>query len=405
MQKKQQLHKRLDVVFIKEIFSEYIAGSISLTNALSELSLSRSRFYKYLKKYKENPEGFSISYKRKTANRRYTEREIKIMEFCIQEEFRLLHKYSGVVLAVNFVALSIDIFDEYTLKVSPETLRQKAIKMKLHNVSTKKQKIFREVKTSKIGRLFQHDTCIHKWSPFMEKFYLILTIDDASRVIVGARFAHKETTMEHILEVEWVCRNYGIPLAWYTDKHSIFTYTERNSPHRNFQTLVEDAQVQWKRVMQQLKVKHILANSPQAKGKVERVFLYLQGRLTRRCAKARITTIDDAQKILDLEIEYYNKHRIHSSLKKIPWEYWNNAKENGQNLLRNFSCLDQKEENIFCLEYNKKLNSYGKTILKGQEIICKKTPSKNVIIRFREVYGEKEYRIFAHNSIIQSFSI
>lgn len=405
MQKKQQLHKRLDVVFIKEIFSEYIAKSISLTKALSELSLSRSRFYKYLKKYKENPEGFSISYSRNTPNRGYNEREQKIMEFCINEEFNLVSQHKGVVLTVNFVALSTDIFDEYSLKVSPETLRQKAIQMNLHKVSTRNQKIFREVKTSKIGRLFQHDTCVHKWSPFMDKFYLILTIDDASRVIVGARFAHKETTMEHILEVESVCKNYGIPIAWYTDKHSIFTYTEKQSIHKNFQTLVEDAQVQWKRVMQQLKVKHILAHSPQAKGKVERVFLYLQGRLTRRCAKAKITNIFDAQKILDLEIEYYNKHRIHSSLKIIPWKYWNKAAEDNKNVLRNLVDLDTKEDNIFCLEYHKKLNSYGKTIIKGQEILCKKTPSKNVIIRLREIHGEKEYRVFAHNSVIQSFSV
>lgn len=405
MQKIKQLHKRLDTVFVQEIFEEYISHTIPLSKALHELSLSRSQFYKYLKKYKENPKEFTLLYARNTPNRKYSDRETKVIEFCLEEEFKLLSAHKGVIHSANFPALSADIFDEYRVTVSSETLRKKSIKMGIYKAGKKKEKIFREVKTSKTGRLFQHDTCFHKWSPFMEKFYLILTIDDASRVIVGAHFALQETTMEHLLEVESVCKTFGVPIAWYTDKHSIFTYTEKTGVHKNYQTLVEDAQVQWKRVMEQLKVKHILANSPQAKGKVERVFLYLQGRLTRRCAKAKIDNIFDAQKILDLEIEYYNKHRIHSSLQEPPWEYWRKATNNNHNLLRTITDITKSPENIFCLEYHKKLNSYGKCILKGQEIFCKNSSSKNIIIRLREVYGEKSYRIFAHNSIIQSFSI
>lgn len=186
----------------------------------------------------------------------------------MQEEKNLREKHSQIGGKINFVALSHDIKEEYGISLSSETLRRKAIQQQIHVPKQKKTKIYREVKTTKIGRLFQHDASFHKWSPFMEKFYLILTIDDASRMIVGARFGLQETTMEHILEVESVCTKYGVPLNWYTDKHSIFTYTERKSGHSryNFQTVVDDAEVQWKRVMNLLQVRHILANSPQAKG-------------------------------------------------------------------------------------------------------------------------------------------
>lgn len=144
-----------------------------------------------------------------------------------------------------------------------------------------------------------------------------------------------------------------------------------------FQTKTEDAAVQWQRVMKLLEIQSILAQSPQAKGKVESKFKYLQGRVVRRCAKEQAKTIEHAQRILDEEVTYYNEHKKHHITGETPKERWNKAKKGGKSVLR--PCIGNPKD-LFCLEYTKRLDSYGRTTVKGIQIQLKKASSKTVTI-------------------------
>ena len=211
--------------------------------------------------------------------------------------------------------------------------------------------------------------------------------------------------MNHILALRDTVQKYGLPLAYYTDRHSIFTFNPSSDPNKpTYQTVVEDAEIQWKRVLAKLQIQGICAKSPQAKGKVESKFKYLQGRMVRRCAKEEVTTLEHAQRILDEEIQYYNECRIHSVTGQTPLERFHFAEKEGRTVLRPLKLLEgQSWKDIFCLEYEKKLDTYGRVKLKGNEIQLKSSPSKNVTIRYIEENHEKEIRVYVKNILLKVF--
>lgn len=407
MSQKQQVHKRIVLLFMKEVFEAYTNKRIDLAEARTTLSLSRSSFFRYLKMYRSNPSGFGISYIRTSVNRKLSVvADEKIAEI-LRDEKELIRDPNVRVGKYNFSALSEELKRENGISASSETIRKKAIAWKMHHPKTRFAKIYREVETTKIGRLFQHDTCIHQWSPFCKAFYLILTVDDHSRKIVYAKFFAQETSMNHILAVRDTVQKYGLPLAYYTDRHSIFTFNFNNGPrNQTYQTRVEDADVQWKCVLSKLQIQGICANSPQAKGKVESKFKYLQGRVVRRCAKEEVTTFEHAQRILDEEVRYYNEFKIHAVTEQTPQQRFELAEKEGRSVLRPFKPEGgQSWKDIFCLEYEKKLDRYGRTKVKGIEIQVKSSPSQNVTIRYIEENGEKEIIVLAKNTVLKSFRI
>ncbi len=65
----KQLHKKFDDYFIKSIFEKYLLKNLSVNQVLEILKIARSRFFDLLKKFKDDPENFSLEYKRKTKKR------------------------------------------------------------------------------------------------------------------------------------------------------------------------------------------------------------------------------------------------------------------------------------------------------------------------------------------------
>ncbi|MEM3112762.1 MAG: hypothetical protein QXY90_06960, partial [Candidatus Anstonellales archaeon] len=79
-----------------------------------------------------------------------------------------------------------------------------------HALPSEKGKVYTRFETSGPGALFQHDSSYHLWIPAMgEKQYLVLTKDDYSRRVVGARMVLKETTFEHLETVRETVSRYG----------------------------------------------------------------------------------------------------------------------------------------------------------------------------------------------------
>jgi hypothetical protein len=92
-----------------------------------------------------------------------------------------------------------------------------------HVLPEEKGKVYTRFETLGPGALFQHDSPYHLWLPSAaKKHYLILTKDDYSRRVVGARLVEVETSFEHLQTVRQTVTAYGIPLAYYLDNHSIF---------------------------------------------------------------------------------------------------------------------------------------------------------------------------------------
>jgi hypothetical protein len=100
---------------------------------------------------------------------------------------------------------------------------------------------------------------------------LLVYIDDAIGKLLHLRFCQAETTFDYMLSTRAYIEQYGKPLAIYSDKHSVFRVNQKSS---------QDSQImQFGRIISALNIDIIFANSPQAKGRVERANRTLQDRL------------------------------------------------------------------------------------------------------------------------------
>ena len=87
--------------------------------------------------------------------------------------------------------------------------------------------IDREVLTASTGALVQHDSSLHLWSPFaQQKWVLITSIDDFSRMLLFADFAPRDTTWAHIQAAQGLMQSYGITLRYYVDSLRVFRFVQ-----------------------------------------------------------------------------------------------------------------------------------------------------------------------------------
>ena len=140
------------------------------------------------------------------------------------------------------------------------------------------------------GELVQIDGSHHDWfEGRAPKCCLIAFIDDASGEILGARFSLTETTQAYSEVLRRHVRTHGVPLALYSDRHSIFTKHDPEDP----------IATQFERALLQLGIEPIQAYSPQAKGRVERLFQTLQDRLIKAMRLLGISSMQQANDWLD----------------------------------------------------------------------------------------------------------
>lgn len=176
-----------------------------------------------------------------------------------------------------------------------------------------------------IGELYQHDSSPHQWGPSAQKQTLILTADDHSRRIVAARFA-PDTTWSHFCIVRPCFEKEGAPATFYTDGLSLFGPTSAADRL--------DTASQFQRALSAIGVNHRVAPSPQAKGKIERLFGTLQKRLVTLFTYENVRDYDQANELLQKEIEYYNQHHLHSTTRLTPNQAWQQALAEGRSQLK-----------------------------------------------------------------------
>ncbi len=121
---------------------------------------------------------------------------------------------------------------------------------------------------------------------------MITSLDDFSRKILYADFFEEETTWAHIKAAEALMRTYGIPLRYYVDSLRVFRFVQRrDSFWRRHVLQTDEADPQWRQVMRTFGVDVIYSLLPEAKGKIERPYSWLQDRIVRTCAIEKLTTI------------------------------------------------------------------------------------------------------------------
>ena len=151
-----------------------------------------------------------------------------------------------------------------------------------------------------LGELIQIDGSPHDWfEGRSEPCTLLVFIDDATGNLMQLRFAPTETTLGYMRVLHDHIAAHGLPAAIYSDKHSIFRVNAKEAD--------PEAETQFGRAARELGIECIHANSPQAKGRVERANQTLQDRLVKEMRLAGINNMDEANAWLPGYIADYNR--------------------------------------------------------------------------------------------------
>jgi len=379
-----QIHKRFTDDVVKDLLKKYSAKGVEIGYILQILRIKRARFFRLLKAYKKDPNGFSIQYRRKKRTRGISEKvETNIIKELSMEK-KLIEDKNIPIRYYNYSYIKDQIFKKYKQRVSLPTIIDRAKKNNFYILRQDDRKIHdKEVLTNYTGELIQHDSSFHKWSPYAEnKWYLITSIDDYSRLLLYAELLDKETTWSHIVALQAVLLRFGIPMAYYVDSHSIFRFVQgRDSVWREHRKFTDDVIPQFKQVLFDCNVKVIYALSPQAKGKAERPYGWLQDRIVRTCARENIKTIDGAREVLRYETDRYNNHQVHSTTKEIPIIRYEKALEEKRTLFREFTIKPPylSIKDIFCLRMERVVNPYRRISINNIEIPAKSAPIREKV--------------------------
>ncbi len=402
-----QLHKKFPDEQIKSLFERYLSKEIELKYLLEILGIKRRRFFELLKEYRNDPDSFSVSYHRKRATRKI---DRQIEENILKElslEKRLIENNDMPIRFYNYSYIKDQLYEKYRQKVSLPTIIDRAKKNGFYIPRPDRKTHDREVLTNYVGELIQHDSSYHRWSPYAdEKWYLITSLDDYSRLLLYADFVVKETSWEHIVALERVLLTYGLPFSYYVDSHSIFRFVQgRDSFWRKHYKVTDEAEPQWKQVLNECQVKVIYALSPQARGKIERPYGWLQDRIVRTCARENVHTIDEARRTLRKELNRYNNRQIHSTTAEIPTLRFNRALQESRSLFRDFMVPPpyQSTKDIFCLRAERVVNPYRKISFNNLELKVSGAPIRGTV-QLRIVpdrrSGLAEIRLWYNNQLL-----
>ena len=189
---------------------------------------------------------------------------------------------------------------EHGFKWSVETLRGWMLQAGLWQAKRRRAKRVHPPRARRecAGELVQIDGSHHDWfEGRASKCCLIAFIDDATGRVVGARFFEQETTQGYLAVLHALVQRIGAPLALYSDRHGIFTKADP-----------EDVKpTQFERALLQLDIEPICAHSPQAKGRVERLFQTLQDRMCKALRLQGIDGIEQANSWLDGYLREHNR--------------------------------------------------------------------------------------------------
>jgi transposase len=279
------------------VIREAIEGGLTVKEAAIVLLLSERQVYRLKKKVRDGGPVDIIH-----GNRGRSPSTAKSPTF--RERIRALYqdKYGGFNVSHFTEKLA-----EEGIEVSRETVRKELMSCGLITKVKKPKHRQRRERMPKEGMLLQMDTSEHNWlmgrGPHME---LIAAIDDATNEVPYALFVESDNTVNNMLVMKEIVKRKGIPLGFYVDGASHFFTTRHGGTHVRIKEEQEETQIE--RAIKELGSNLIPAGSPQAKGRIERLFGTFQDRLVNEMNLREISNLEDANNFLHREfLQDYNK--------------------------------------------------------------------------------------------------
>ena len=282
----------------EETIKLFMSEQISVEEAMVLLKLSRSSIYRLCSRYAQGGKQALLHGNRNQPPSNKLEEQLR------ERILQLLElKYADFqpALAAEYLQR------EEGIEVSRETVRR-LYRQISPSQKTSKGGVAHRLRRRRqcFGELVQIDGSPHRW--FGEKYQaccLIAFIDDTTSMLTDAYFCETETAQGYLHCIEHHLMKYGIPVAFYSDRHSIFDAVVKDYNG-------ESSPTQYQRVCDFFGIDAIRAYSPQAKGRIERLFKTLQNRWPK---EFQLKGIDSIGKANDQITDYIERHNERFSLK------------------------------------------------------------------------------------------
>ena len=281
------------------VIENTIEGYLKADLAAEELCLSKRQVFRLKRKLREKGiEGIIHGNRGRASPRRVPDHVRDTIDYLYRG------KYDGFNIShfTEMLAEREEIF------ISRETIRGILLEKGSYEKKKRypKHRSFREP-MPKEGMMLQFDTSDHDWLEGRgPRIKLIGGIDDATKDVPYALFAFKDSVEENMATFKEIVKKKGIPLSLYVDKDSKFITIRHGGLHVNIKRNQEKTQMQ--RAWEELGINVIYAESPQAKGRIERLWGTFQDRLISELRLEGISSLEEANKYLhNVFLPKYNK--------------------------------------------------------------------------------------------------
>jgi transposase len=267
----------------------------SQKDASARLGISERQFRRKLRRYRLEGVVGLVSRKRGVPSNRKTEEAIReIVEDFINDP--LVKGFGPTLMAEKLEEIK-------AIRLSKETVRKMMIEAGVWKAKVKKKAEPHYARPRRMhrGELVQIDGSEHAWLEDRgPKATLLVFVDDATSQILEAEFVPEESFFSYGNLCQRYFREHGLPQAFYSDRFSVFRVNRRDN-------LRYEPVTQFQRAVSALGIELICANSPQAKGRVERANQTLQDRLVKEMRLLGISDYEQANAFLPQFIRAYNR--------------------------------------------------------------------------------------------------
>jgi len=259
------------------------------TEAAEKLNVSERQVYRIQKSYREKGEQGLVHGNRGKPSQRRVSKQV-----CTKIKTLLEKQYSDY----NTLHFQEILVEEYGISISYSTLQSIRRASGYPTPRNKKSQPHRNRRTPRpiYGMMLQADASCHNWlEDRAPKLALVALIDDATNRVWGT-FRDYEDAAGYVEVLQEVCLTEGIPMVLYTDKRNIFQ--DQRELSIEDQLAGKERTTHFKAILDKLGIELIQADSPQAKGRVERLFETLQDRLVKALREAKAKTLAEANQVL-----------------------------------------------------------------------------------------------------------
>lgn len=319
---KQQLHKRICPEAIARVLREWNDGKVTTKMAMDALELSRPQLYRLRTKWLAR--GKKKSIKLGVSGGDHSD---AWPSECVEHLTKMLE--SSGEHGPDYALYADELDRLYGFRRDRSNVRKYCeahfdkLLHRLFPIERKQETKERRWQKGKFGELVQHDsTPLHLWGPGDARQTIIISKDDATRNVLACRVCERETLVEHYAALEQMFAHVGIPQTMYTDGFSMFGKEG------------EDLKSKFGRICRAFGMLHLVAPTPQAKGKIERDMQTFQHRLAIVFAAQGVASQEEANEVAFDHYRHWNANHRHRELGCTPFEARCRLADEGKDAMR-----------------------------------------------------------------------